>query len=46
VGETLWFERVSAAESTYVVGIKFVEISKEDRQVLRSFVETTTKIAL
>ena len=37
VGETVWYERVSPAESRFVVGLRLVEISQEDRAALSRF---------
>lgn len=37
VGETVWYERVSPAESRYVVGLRFVEISQADRAALSRY---------
>lgn len=34
VGETVWYERVTPGEPRFVVGLRFVEISKEDKALL------------
>jgi c-di-GMP-binding flagellar brake protein YcgR len=41
VGETVWYERISTAEARFVVGLRFVEISAEDRRALEEFLERT-----
>lgn len=37
VGETVWYERISPGESRFVVGLRFLEVSKEDRDLLSRY---------
>jgi hypothetical protein len=37
VGETVWYERITPGESRFVVGLRFVEVSKEDRALLSRY---------
>lgn len=37
VGETVWYERIRPGESDFVVGLRFVEISKEDKALLSRY---------
>lgn len=37
VGETVWYERITPGESRFVVGLRFVEVSKEDRELLTRY---------
>ena len=41
VGETVWYERVSSAEPWFVVGVRFVEITAQDRAAIDEFLEDT-----
>ena len=43
VGETIWYERLSTAERRFVVGLRFVEITAEDRSSIKEFLGTTRK---
>jgi hypothetical protein len=44
VAETVWYERISASGSKFVLGLRFCEISQEDREALRDFVEAIERI--
>jgi hypothetical protein len=39
VGETMWYERVSAAAPLFVVGLRFIDMSREDREAFKGFLE-------
>lgn len=39
VGETVWYERRPTEKPSFVVGLRFVEISREDRKALAQFLE-------
>jgi hypothetical protein len=41
VGETVWYERISTAEPWFVVGLRFVEITGEDRKALTDYLQVT-----
>jgi hypothetical protein len=40
IGETVWYERLSATKPVFVVGLRFLSLSKEDMQALRVFLES------
>ena len=44
VAETVWYERTSVTGAKFVVGLRFCEISQEDREALRDFVETMERV--
>lgn len=37
VGETVWYERITPGESRFVVGIRFLEVSREDKALLSRY---------
>lgn len=37
VGETVWYERVTPGESRFVLGLRFVDISTEDKALLSQY---------
>jgi hypothetical protein len=41
VGETIWYERISTAGPRFVVGLRFVEMTPEDRTCLMEFLGAT-----
>ena len=41
VGETVWYERAVTAESSFVVGLRFLDISREDRKALSDFLASS-----
>lgn len=46
VGQTVWFERVSTSETLFVVGLRFEEISEEDRRALQAFLKADHAIPI
>lgn len=42
VGETAWYERTSIEGSSFLAGLKFREISEEDREALKEFLEISS----
>jgi hypothetical protein len=42
VGQTIWYERASAAKPIFVIGLRFVNMSQDDKLVLKDFLSTST----
>jgi hypothetical protein len=43
VGETVWYERIAAGESLFVVGLRFMEITAQDLSALKEFLGSVSK---